>query len=138
MKKDINHIISKVLNNEASSDDISFFSRWLAQREENIAEFEKLKCFWDAKVSNENTICGESSFIRLEERIRDKKKKRNYFLYKLSVACSILLIAGFFSVLYFMNGNSGEKEPVYSKHRTRSMSFMNCGKNPTVLKNGKI
>lgn len=117
MKDDINHIISRVLSNEASSDDISSFSRWLAQSEDNISEFEKLKCFWDAKVDNEKTICGELSFIRLQERIQEKKKRRNFFLYKLSVACSILLIIGFSSVLYFMNRSTGEKDTVYSVYK---------------------
>ncbi|MDR2968918.1 MAG: FecR family protein [Tannerellaceae bacterium] len=117
MKEDISHIISKVLSNEGSLDEISTFGRWLAQSEDNISEFEKLKCFWDAKVDNEKTICRELSFISLQERIQKKKKRRHYFLYKFSVACSILLIIGFSSIFYFMNRNTGEKDTFYREYK---------------------
>ena len=51
MESNINHIISRVLSGEATSEDILSLSNWLNEDEKNQEEFRHLKSYWDAEVT---------------------------------------------------------------------------------------
>lgn len=94
MKKDINYIISKILSNSASVDEILQFSQWLAESKDNHTEFNMLKSYWEAEVRLQEKATPDFSFLQLHERIKRKKNRRRFFLYSLSVACSVMVLLG--------------------------------------------
>ena len=104
MENNINQLITKVLNQEASAEEIIRFSFWLSETGENRDEYRKLKSYWDADISFNHTFKPELSLQKTQYKInreqqRRKSKRRN--LYAISIAASLLILlsVGFF----FMN-----------------------------------
>lgn len=100
----INQLIVKVLNQEASSDDIILFSRWLAEDEANGEEFRKLKSYWDAEISFKHTLSPEVSLQQTQQKIRYEQhrlKTNRRIRYGLSIAAAIAVLFGI--GFFFMN-----------------------------------
>ena len=103
MENNINQLVTKVLNNEASSEEIICFSLWLSKTEDNRDEYRKLKSYWDAEISFKHTLTPELSLkktqykIQKEQQIHKIKKTKLYFI---SIAASLLILLG--TGLFFM------------------------------------
>ncbi|NDV57520.1 FecR family protein [Bacteroides sp. 519] len=125
MEKDINYIISKVLGNEASADEVLLFSEWLLESESNRNEFNMLKSYWNAEVSSNEKASPEMSFMNAEERMsRNNKKKK--FIYVMSMAGIITLLIGigFLISLYpSANANQGTFMVTTDKGQRSSVSL---------------
>lgn len=97
MEQHIDQLIVKVLNREASSEEIIRFSQWLSEKEENKKEFRKLKSYWDAEISFKHTLQPELSLQRTERKIQDEQRKQGRkarLFYRYSVAASIVILLG--------------------------------------------
>lgn len=97
MEYQINQLIVKVLNQEASSEDIILFSQWLSEKEGNRDEFRKLKSYWDAEVSFKHAFNPELSLQQTQQKIRQEQQRlkiRKGIRYGLSVAATILILLG--------------------------------------------
>ena len=97
MEKNINQLISKVLNHEASSEEIICFSRWLSESEDNNNEFRKLKSYWDADTSFIHNIKPELSLESTQRKIYQARKKRKIkqgMILGISIAASLLILLG--------------------------------------------
>ena len=51
MENSIDHIITRILSGNSSSEDFLSLSEWLNADEKNKKEFRLLKSYWDAEVS---------------------------------------------------------------------------------------
>ena len=103
MENNINQLITKVLNNEASSDEIICFSLWLSETEYNRDEYRKLKSYWDAEISFEHTITPEFSFKKTQHKIQKEQnslkiKKQKFYLISIAASLLVLIVSG----LYFI------------------------------------
>ncbi len=109
MENYINQLITKVLNREASTEEIIRFSQWLSEEENNKDEFRKLKSYWDAEISFGHTINPEHSMQKTLQKIHvaRSRKVRRVTLYGISIAASIAILLGI--GFYFMNGINGKK-----------------------------
>ena len=81
VKSSINSLITKILNSEASPEEIISFRQWLSVGESNRDEFRRLKSYWDAQTSFNHNINPELSLEKTlrkihEEQNTGKTKKR--------------------------------------------------------------
>lgn len=75
MENKINHIITRVLSGESSSDDILSLSEWLNESEKNRDEFRRLKNYWDADVAFKHSIAPAFSADKLQQKINVERKQ---------------------------------------------------------------
>ena len=97
MGKNMNQLITKVLNNEASSEEILCFSLWLSDGEDNRNEYKKLKSYWDAEISFNHTLNPELSFKKTQYKIQKEQqsnKIKRTKIYLISIAASLLILLG--------------------------------------------
>ena len=97
MGNNMNQLLTKVLNNEASSEEIICFSLWLSEGEDNRNEYRRLKSYWDAEISFNHTLNPELSFKKTQYKIQ-KEQQRNKIkrtkIYLISIAASLLILLG--------------------------------------------
>lgn len=68
MENKVDHIIARVLNGEASSEDILFLSKWLNEDDKNQKEFCELKNYWNAEVNTHTEIYPIVSAEKLQQK----------------------------------------------------------------------
>ena len=73
MKSNINSLITKILNNEASPEDIISFNQWLSVSENSREEFRRLKSYWDAETSFNHNINPELSYEKTLRKIHGEQ-----------------------------------------------------------------
>jgi len=104
MENNINQLITKVLSNEASSEEIIRFSLWLSENVDHREEFRKLKNYWDANVLFNYTLNPELSLQKTQDKInkeQQRRKSKRLSLYTISIAASLLILLGV--GFFFMN-----------------------------------
>ena len=102
--ENINQLIIKVLNCEASSEEMIRLSRWLYEREENQDEYRKLKSYWDAEISFNHSLKPEISLQKTQFKIhkeQQNRKLKGLKLFAVSIAASLLVLFG--ARFFFMN-----------------------------------
>ena len=95
MENNINQLITKVLSNEASSEEIICFSLWLSEREVNQDEYRKLKSYWDAELSFNHTLKPELSLQKTQYKIQKEQQSRKTNgrkFYAVSFAATLLIL----------------------------------------------
>lgn len=110
MKNNTNQLIAKVLNCEASSEEIISFCQWLSEMEENRKEFRKLKSYWNAKITFKHAINPQLSLQKTQNKIlleQNVLKKKKRILLGISVAASIAILLGI--GFFFLNPNANER-----------------------------
>ena len=104
MGNNMNQLLTKVLNNEASSEEILCFSLWLSDGEDNRNEYRKLKSYWDAEISFNHTLTPELSLKKTQYKIQKEQqsnKTKSTKIYFISIAASLLILLG--SGFFFMH-----------------------------------
>ena len=61
MENSIDHIITRILSGNSSSEDFLSLSEWLNADEKNKKEFRLLKSYWDAEVSFSHSLSERKS-----------------------------------------------------------------------------
>ncbi|MCC8197600.1 MAG: FecR family protein [Tannerellaceae bacterium] len=117
MENNINSIIIRILNKEASSDEIIEFSQWLNTCEENLQEFQRLKSYWNADISYESSQNPIEAWEKMMRKQEEKKKaddRKKRFTLITKIAAALLLMIGISSLLYFQKHNLYMKETFYT------------------------
>ncbi|MDD4515930.1 FecR domain-containing protein [Massilibacteroides sp.] len=94
MEKNIDKIIARILNGEASAEEILQFSGWLSADKKNEEEFRRIRSYWRAEVSQEQANNPLTSLEKLNKRLTKQptQKRNRLILLSLSVAAISLLI----------------------------------------------
>ena len=95
MENKVDHIIARVLNGEASSEDILFLSKWLNEDDKNQKEFCELKNYWNAEVNTHTEIYPIVSAEKLQQKINNQTKRtqsRQLLKYIIPLAAAIALL----------------------------------------------
>lgn len=112
MNSDINHIIARVLNEEASVSDILAFNDWINQSEGNRQEFTRLKEYWSMPVEVEHEM-PEIAFERFKKYLSVNRTKKHFSIntkFLLIAAGIALLIVSSFTIYLLQRGNSSPLE----------------------------
>ena len=94
MRSIINQLITKILNREASPEDVISFDQWLSECEDNQEDFCMLKSYWDAKITFIHNIKPELSFDKTLKKIyaeQNPGKSNSSIIWGLSIAASFLI-----------------------------------------------
>jgi hypothetical protein len=97
MKSIFNQLIAKILNREASPEEVISFNLWLSESEDNQNEFYMLKSYWDAEISFIHNIKPEISFDKtLKKKCSEPPSGKSIgkIIWGLSIAASFLLFTG--------------------------------------------
>lgn len=113
MEKDIDRIIGRVLNGEASSDEICLFSQWLNEDGKNREEFGRLRSYWQADVALRHTVDRQMAVGKLCGRIKRKRRNR-LLLLAVPVAAAMILLFGL-SVSNFIRVQPEEELRYYTQ-----------------------
>ena len=141
MEKNINQLIAKVLNNEASSEEIICFSRWLSESEENNDEFRKLKSYWDADTSFFHNIKPELSLESTQLKIYQARKKRRtkqVMILGLSIVASLLILFGIDYFILKVNKATPVEYYTYITDNNRIDFILEDGTKICLNKNSKF
>lgn len=103
MDKAIDHIITRVLTGNGSSEDFLRLSEWLHADEKNKHEFRLLKGYWDAEVSFRHSILPELSLEKLTTTLdrqekRQRARRRRLIAWPLAAAVALCIVC--FSSVY--------------------------------------
>lgn len=90
MEDSMDHIISRLLSGNASTDDLLKWSEWLHADRKNQEEFRKLKNYWDAEVSFNHSILPALAYEKSMAQITRSRSKRGR-LFMAAGAAAILL-----------------------------------------------
>ena len=97
MKNNIYQLIVKILNHEASAEDIISFSQWLSEGENNRDEFRILKSYWDGEITFIHNINPDLSYEKTIQKIHSEQKTgktKKRIIWGFSVAASFLFLTG--------------------------------------------
>ena len=76
MENSIDHIITRILSGNSSSEDFLSLSEWLNADEKNKKEFRLLKSYWDAEVSFSHSLMPNVSLDNLRKKIDDQSRQK--------------------------------------------------------------
>lgn len=113
MEKNIDLLITKILNSEASPEEILQFSAWLNADNRNEIEFRRIKSYWQAEVMMEDATETLTSLEKLTKAL-DKKKRNKAALFSYGVAAAITLLTISFSIFYLKEKDAGETIRYYT------------------------
>lgn len=118
MEKSIDHLIARILNGEASSEEIVQFSNWLSSDKKNQDEFCRIKSYWQAEVVPEETINPLASMEKFSLKFKKEQRGKRKKLFFYSISAVILLIIGFaaWRFVYYPS----EKETHYYTYLTEN------------------
>ena len=77
MENSIDHIITRILSGNSSSEDFLSLSEWLNADEKNKKEFRLLKSYWDAEVSFSHSLMPNVSLDNLRKKIDDQSRQKS-------------------------------------------------------------
>jgi transmembrane sensor len=102
MENDIDPILLRALNGQASSDDMLALNQWLNESDEHRQEFLALKAYYQADVEVELSADAAQSYDRLWEKIQNhnRRQKRRLFVRYSSVAAVVVLCVALSYVLF--------------------------------------
>ncbi|WP_075559784.1 FecR family protein [Parabacteroides timonensis] len=142
MENKTDHIIAKVLNDEASSEDILYLSQWLNEDEKNQKEFCELRSYWNADVNIRNEISPILSVDKLQQKINNQTKhpqKRQTLKYMLPIAAAITLFVALAINLWLIKER---KQPceyyTYLTSESTANLTMDDGTKITLNKNSRL
>lgn len=144
MESNINHIISRVLSGEATSEDILSLSNWLNEDEKNQEEFRHLKSYWDAEVTYNKEISSSLAISKLEQNIQGNilhMKKRHSLQTVFSVAAAIALLMALSFSYYFYHSSKQPSEQHYYTYMAgeqQSTFKLKDGTEITLNKNSQL
>jgi len=103
MENNINQLITKVLNNEASSEEIICFSLWLSEGEDNRNKYRQLKSYWDAEISFNHTLNPKLSLKKTQYKIQKEQndlkiKKQKFYFISIAASLLILIVSGIYFI----------------------------------------
>ena len=141
MKNDINQLITKVLNHEATAEEIISFSFWLSEKEDNQEEYRTLKSYWDADILFDNSLKPELSLQKTQNKIvkeqqRQKSKRRNF--YAVSIAASLLFLLAVGSLFMNMAKTANIEYYTYMTGNNKIDFILDDGTKIYLNKNSKI
>jgi len=93
MQKDLDYIITRILTNEATAEEKDYFDKWLHSDESHLAEFVKIKSYWNSQVNGQYDA--NAAYERFKENKlnqKDKKKTRHLVLGMISAAAAVALL----------------------------------------------
>lgn len=85
MENSIDHIITRILSGNSSSEDFLSLSEWLNADEKNKKEFRLLKSYWDAEVSFSHSLMPNVSLDNLRKKIDDQSRQKRLRLIRSSL-----------------------------------------------------
>lgn len=91
MENYINLLIAKVLNSEATPEDILQFSTWINADSKNEVEFRRIMSYWHAEVIAKGSPEALKSFSKFSKKFEKRKNKRKNLLLACSVAAAVSL-----------------------------------------------
>ncbi|MDD2436989.1 MAG: FecR domain-containing protein [Massilibacteroides sp.] len=141
MEKSINQLIARILNGEASSDEVLQFSNWLNADKKNQEEFCRIKSYWQAEVTSEQTVTPFMSVDKFSLRLKkeQRRKQNRRFLLFVPVAAVVLILLGI-TTWYFMPDQQ-EKTVHYYTYMTennRSELVLSDGTKIMLNKNSQL
>ncbi len=89
MENYINLLIAKVLNSEATPEDILQFSTWINADSKNEVEFRRIMSYWHAEVIAKGSPEALKSFSKFSKKLEKKKNKRRNLLLACSAAAAM-------------------------------------------------
>ena len=111
MDKDILHIVTRVLSNEANAKDRLVFNDWMSRDEKNRQKFEQLLDYWNISVEIENAEMPQVSFEKFKPRMAVsgvKKKMMNSWLLPAAASIALLIIGAY--MIHFFTKNQPATE----------------------------
>ena len=141
MDNKIDHIITKVLTENASAEDILVISNWINEKEENRQTFYLLKSYWNADISSNLYVNPSISLEKLQDKINIHPIPRKQYLLSIlpPIVASIILIIGISS--FFIITHTNEKNTKYYTYLTnnnKSEFTLNDGTKVTLNKNSTL
>ena len=92
---DIDALMAKVLCGDCTPQEYDCFSSWLAADESNRVEFQKVRSYWNADISDRFDIDTGKELERLMKRVRSPRgsKRKRFFNYavRASIVAAVLL-----------------------------------------------
>ena len=141
MENKVDHIIARVLNGEASSEEILFLGEWLNADKKNPEEFRKLKSYWDAEISFNRYMNPITSLEKLQGKINrpKNKNKQKLIISIISIAASIVITVAISSFFFLANTQDNIKEYYTYLTNDNKSEFILCdGTKITLNKNSKF
>ena len=111
MENSIDHIITRILSGNSSSEDFLSLSEWLNADEKNKKEFRLLKSYWDAEVSFSHSLMPNVSLDNLRKKIDDQSRQKRLRLIRFiatPIAAAIAFLVLFFATTH-LNTRSEER-----------------------------
>lgn len=117
MENSIDHIITRILSGNSSSEDFISLSEWLNADEKNKKEFRSLKSYWDADVSFHHFLMPNVSLDNLRKKIyaqsRQKRLKR-IGLIATPIAAAIALLVLLFTTTQIKTSDDTKVQQFYT------------------------
>lgn len=132
----MDHIISRLLSGNASTDDLLKGSEWLHADKKNQEEFRKLKDYWDAEVSFNHSILPALAYEKSRAQItRTQLKRRGLQIVSGAVAILLLLIV---STLFLPKNPSPEHFYTYISNDRKTEVRLEDGTKVLLNKNSRL
>ena len=116
MENSIDHIITRILSGNSSSEDFLSLSEWLNADEKNKKEFRLLKSYWDAEVSFSHSLMPNVSLDNLRKKIDDQSRQKRLRLIRFiatPIAAAIAFLVLFFATTH-LNTREGKVQQFYN------------------------
>lgn len=136
MEDRMDHIISRLLSGNASTDDLLKASEWLHADKKNQEEFRKLKDYWDAEVSFNHSILPALAYEKSRAQItRTQLKRRGLQIVSGAAAILLLLIV---STLFLPKNPSPEHFYTYISNDRKTEVRLEDGTKVLLNKNSRL
>lgn len=143
MEKKIDHIIARILSREETFDDVLKLEEWMNSDERNKEEFCKIRNYWDAEVSVDETLPAKYVIDKIQRKIEAEEKHRKRMLVMKTriplLVASVVLLLGVFSFFIYQQSEESPKEIyTYLTGDSRTRFSLIDGTKITLNKNSKL
>ena len=137
MENSIDHIITRILSGNSSSEDFLSLSEWLNADEKNKKEFRLLKSYWDAEVSFSHSLMPNVSLDNLRKKIDDQSRQKRLRLIRFiatPIAAAIAFLVLFFATTH-LNTREGKVQQFYTYITDKNKSHFTLDDGTKIILN---
>lgn len=142
MENNIDHIITRILSGNSSSEDFLSLSEWLNADDRNKKRFRLLKIYWDAEVSFSHSLNPHISFDNLTKKIQEQSRQKRRKLIRLiatPVAAAIVFLVLFFATTQLdIQRPEAQRFYTYVCDKNKSHFTLNDGTEITLNRNSRL
>ena len=137
MENSIDHIITRILSGNSSSEDFLSLSEWLNADEKNKKEFRLLKSYWDAEVSFSHSLMPNVSLDNLRKKIDDQSRQKRLRLIRFiatPIAAAIAFLVLFFATIH-LNTREAKVQQFYTYITDKNKSHFTLDDGTKIILN---